>query len=193
MATDVRGDKVSGETDNGPSGPVKVGGKYSSTQPTYADGQRTEFQTDTRGNQKVVIMQENAASSDRVLAGTVDMAASSLSASTAISITNTNYAGIFAWMNVTSAFPGSASTTYTLKIKAVSPLSAGATIIIGAAAARSTSGMSSLVIYPGILNSAGANAQVSMVLPRELQIVASLSSGATSKEVVLSLGHTFLP
>lgn len=115
------------------------------------------------------------------------MAASSLSASTAISITNFNGRGIFAIMNISSAFPGSASTTYALKIRVSNPLSAGSTIVLGSATPRSASGVSTLCIYPGIAASAGPNAQVSMGCPRDLQIVASLSTGATSKEVVMSL------
>lgn len=44
----VIGDKNSGATDNG-SAPVKIGGVYRSTKPTYSDGQRTELQVGTRG------------------------------------------------------------------------------------------------------------------------------------------------
>lgn len=125
-------------------------------------------------------------------AGVVLMASTSLSASTAIAVTNFCARGIMAFMNITSAFPGSASTTYALKVKAVSPLSVGATVVLAAATPRSASGQSTVMIYPGIAASAGVNCQVNCVLPRDIQIVASASLGATSKEVVLSLGMMFL-
>jgi hypothetical protein len=121
-------------------------------------------------------------------AGVILMAATSLSASTAIPVTNWNGRGIMAFMNITSAFPGSASTTYALKVRAVNPLSAGTYVVLGSATPRSASGVSTVTIYPGIAASAGPNAQINMCVPRDIQIVASLSTGATSKEVVLSLG-----
>lgn len=126
-------------------------------------------------------------------AGVVIMAATSLSASTAVPVTNWTGRGIMAFMNITSAFPGSASTTYALKVKVVDPTGiAGTYVTLGAASPRSTSGVSTVTIYPGIAVSAGNNCQVNMVCPRDLVIVASLSTGATSKEVVMSLGMTIL-
>lgn len=125
-------------------------------------------------------------------AGVVLMASTSLSAGTAIAVTNFGARGILAFMNITSGFPGSASVTYCLKVKAVSPLSVGATVVLAAATPRSASGQSTVMIYPGIAASAGVNCQVNCALPRDLQIVASASLGATSKEVVLSLGMMFI-
>ena len=122
-------------------------------------------------------------------AGQIIMAATSLSASTAVPVTNWTGRGIMAFMNVSSAFPVSASTTYCLKVKAVDPTGPGNTYVtLGAATPRSASGVSTVCVYPGITVSAGVNCQVNMACPRDLVIVASLSTGATSKEVVLSLG-----
>jgi hypothetical protein len=126
----------------------------------------------------------------------VAMPSSSLSASTAIPITNPGFPGIMAFMNITSAFPGSASTTYALKIKAVSPLSVGATVVLGNCTPRSASGQSVLVLYPGcqvFSATTGPISTFSIGVPRDIQIVASLSAGATSKEVVMSIGYMWLP
>lgn len=119
------------------------------------------------------------------------MASSSISAATAIAVTNYNGRGIMAFMTITTAFPGSASLTYTLKVKAVNP-DTSATIVLGAAAARSASGVSILTIYPGIAASAGANAQVNMAVPRNLQVVASMSAAVASTNVAMSLGMMIL-
>lgn len=119
----------------------------------------------------------------------IAMASSSLTASTAIPITNFNGRGVMAFMNITSFAAGSGSTTYALKIKALNPLSTGSVVTLGGASPQSASGVSTLCVYPGIAASAGANAQVSMALPRDFQLVASLSSGATSKGVVMSLAY----
>jgi hypothetical protein len=149
-------------------------------------------------SQQVVINTINGLGSETTVAsncmGTVAMPATSLSASTAIAITNWNAQGIIAFMNITSAFPGSASTTYCLKIKAVSPLSTGATVVLGACTPRSSSGQSVLMLAPGIQvfsATTGPISTFSIGVPRDIQIVASASLGATSKEVVLSLGYMF--
>jgi hypothetical protein len=128
------------------------------------------------------------------------MASSSLSASTAISVTNFNGRGIYAYMNITSAFPGSGSTTYTLKIKAIQPNALLSAQTIAAAPPMNASGCSILCIYPGASKTTGSNstsaianlAVASLPMPRNFQVVASLSAGATSKEVVMSLGMTII-
>jgi hypothetical protein len=137
----------------------------------------------------------NGSGGEAVILGSFNetiMASSSLSASTAITVTNNNFKGLTAYMRITSAFPGSASTTYALKVYAV-PVTGGSNILIGGATPRSASGVSSVTVYPGITVSAGVNAQVSMALPRDLSIVASLSTGATSKEDIMSLAMTWIP
>ena len=49
----VQGNVASGSADAG--NPVKVGGKYNSTPPTFTDGQRGDLQLDSAGNLKVNI------------------------------------------------------------------------------------------------------------------------------------------
>lgn len=46
-----QGNVAAGATDSG--NPVKVGGKYNATAPTYTDGQRGDVQLDNKGNVKV--------------------------------------------------------------------------------------------------------------------------------------------
>lgn len=107
-------------------------------------------------------------------------------------ITNINASGGYFWLDIAS-LPGSASTTIALKIQATNPVT-GRFITIGGLAARGTSGNAAVVIYPGIAASAGsALAQVNMVLPRNLQVIASLSTGATSKDCVFSIGMSLNP
>jgi hypothetical protein len=57
----VVGSIASGTADSG--NPVKVGGKYNSTKPTFTDGQRGDFQIDTKGNQATII--RDGAGNDR--------------------------------------------------------------------------------------------------------------------------------
>lgn len=122
----------------------------------------------------------------------IAMAASSLTGSTAVPITNFNGRGIMAWMQIDSFAAGSGSTTYALKLKVTNPLGGG-NVTLGGAPALSASGVSTLMIYPGITTAtAVANTQLNIAVPRDLQIVASLSAGATSKGAVVSLAYMIL-
>lgn len=105
-----------------------------------------------------------------------------LSASTAVTVTNFGCRGAIFTLDIAS-FPGSASTTVALKINVIGP--GARTQTIATRATLSTSGMSVLVVYPGISASAGG---VSSPLPKTFSVQLSLSTGATSKEVALSLG-----
>lgn len=53
----VQGNVAAGAADSG--NPVKVGAIYNSTQPTFANGQRTDLQSDTRGNLKSTLFANN--------------------------------------------------------------------------------------------------------------------------------------
>lgn len=53
-ADQVQGNSAPAATDSG--NPVKVGGVYNSTLPTYTAGQRTDAQADSRGNLRVTLM-----------------------------------------------------------------------------------------------------------------------------------------
>lgn len=54
-ASQVQGNSAAAATDSG--NPVKVGGVYNSSAPTYSSGQRTDLQADVNGNEKVVEQQ----------------------------------------------------------------------------------------------------------------------------------------
>lgn len=53
LQVQVQGVVAAGETDSG--NPVKVGGKYALTLPTYTDGQRTELVSDSKGQIRMVL------------------------------------------------------------------------------------------------------------------------------------------
>lgn len=120
------------------------------------------------------------------------MAASSISASTAISVTNFNGRGMYAFMNITSAFPGSGSTTLALKVKFIPPNASSSAVTMVASAAQSASGMTVLCVYPGLTTGSGSAATnvttLGLPLPRDFQIVASYSSAAASAALTVSLG-----
>ena len=120
------------------------------------------------------------------------LAASSVSASTAISVTNFNARGVIAFMNVTGNFPpGSASTTIALKIQAVAP--DGTNVLIIGSTAKSISGMTTVSIYPGLSDTAGVSTnRFNMICPRNLRVLASISTAAASFGCVLTLGLSFV-
>ena len=124
------------------------------------------------------------------------MAATSISASTAISVTNFYGRGIYAYMNITSAFPGSGSTTLALKVRTIPPNATASAVTIAATAARSASGMVVLCVYPGL--STGSNSSYAITtsglpLPKDFQILASYSSAAASAALTVSIGMHVIP
>lgn len=52
-AKQIQGNVAAGSADSG--NPVKIGGVYNSSPPTFTTGQRADFQTDSQGRQKVTI------------------------------------------------------------------------------------------------------------------------------------------
>lgn len=68
-----QGDRKAGNPDRG--SPMKVGGKYSATAPTYDDGDRVEARFDSRGN-LCVVMGSGATAAD-IAAGSADDSAAS--------------------------------------------------------------------------------------------------------------------
>lgn len=56
----VVGSVAAGATDSG--NPVKIAGKYNSTQPTLTDGQRGDFQVDSRANARVTLFKADTGS-----------------------------------------------------------------------------------------------------------------------------------
>lgn len=66
----MQGGIASGSADSG--NPVKIGGKYNATIPTYADGQRGDFQIGTRGSLRTAIFQDGSTNTAAVIAVNAD-------------------------------------------------------------------------------------------------------------------------
>jgi hypothetical protein len=118
----------------------------------------------------------------------------SLSASTAVSITNWANRGIIAWLECTSGIPpGSSSVTFALKVQAVAPVGTNRYLTLATSGAKSASGAYAVVIYPGISSTAVTNMAFNAgVVPRDLRLLVSISSGAASFGCVMSLASSFL-
>ena len=121
----------------------------------------------------------------RVVSQTVAQSAS-VTAGTNYSLVNDFGRGIIAFFTIHS-LPASGSTTAALKIRAVDPVTGGFSNLL-AGAARSASGTTVMMVGPGISTSALG---VPALLPRDLNLLLSLSTGATSKDVVYSIGIGF--
>lgn len=87
------------------------------------------------------------------------------------------------------SFPGSASTTIAMAINAIEPVNA-ATFNLLSPAARSATGT---VMYAFGNVTTSAPAATNCALPNKIQLALSLSTGATSKDVVFSIGVEWLP
>lgn len=97
----------------------------------------------------------------------------------ASSITNRGCRGALFILDVTG-YPGSASATIALKLQTTVPRTA----TFAARAAVSGSGAAVFMVYPGISASEGG---VSCPLPHSFNALLSVSAGATSKDITLSL------
>lgn len=121
----------------------------------------------------------------RVVGQSVIVSASA-SASTTYPLINDFGRGMIAHFTIHS-LPASGSTTLALKIQATDPAT-GSFFTLLAGAARSASGMTTMMIGPGISASALG---VATLVPRSLRLLVSASTGATSKDVVFSIGVGF--
>jgi hypothetical protein len=129
------------------------------------------------------------------------LAAGSYSASQALgNFINYDARGIMIFTNITK-LPGSGSTTWATKLKAVDPTvdgtwatgKSGTAITVAAAGPKSASGITVLIVYPGVSETAGAMTRINSVLPRNFGIVASLSAGAANAgSSVLGISYQFL-
>lgn len=112
------------------------------------------------------------------------LASSSLSASTAISgISNPGCKGALFLLDI-SAMPASGSVGIALKFQINSPRTA----VFANTVQFNSVGIKPVMVYPGV--AAGGSASlvgVSCALPRTFGVKISLSTGATSKECILSL------
>lgn len=117
------------------------------------------------------------------------LASTSISASTAILATCYG-SGVIAWAEVTSGLPpGSASVTFALKVQMVSPVGTNRFVTLASSVGKSVSGIVAVAVGIGLTETSGvAYAQASRLVPRNLRILASISSGASSFGMVLALG-----
>lgn len=141
-------------------------------------------------------MEYNGTAGNELVRGTFDqviLAATSVSASTAVLATNYGR-GIIAWMEVTSGLPpGSASVTIALKVQMVSPVGTSRFITLASSTAKSVSGITAVAVGLGLTESTGvAYASANRLVPRNLRILASISSAAASFGCVLALGLTII-
>jgi hypothetical protein len=104
---------------------------------------------------------------------------STISASTATAVENFGCKGAFFVLNV-AGYPGSASTTLALKLMTTDPVTA----TFASRAAVSANGAVMFHVYPGISASVGG---VSCPLPRNFTARISVSTGATSIGMAISL------
>lgn len=117
------------------------------------------------------------------------LAATSVSASTAVTATCFG-SGIIAWAEITSGLPpGSASVTFALKVQAISPVGTNRFVTLAATTARSASGIVAVAVAPALTETSGAAyAQSNRLVPRNFRVLASISSAAASFGCVLALG-----
>jgi hypothetical protein len=168
------------EADVGP--PVKIGGKYNSSDQAYADGDRADLQMDSAG--RVRTANENTeitvlASAARAEAG------SPFSSSDQI---NRQARGVTLYLDITA----SAGTTEVLdiKVQGKGPISGKYFDIPGAAFAQKTgTGTDVLTIYPGIAET--ANVSVSDVLPLTWKVLATVGSGSADGTFTFSIGASY--
>ena len=134
------------------------------------------------------------AATGNTTASAVAVLNTTISASTAYNVINQNCRGALFYLKV-SAFPGSLSTTIALKVRmAQDPIAAAGTqFIIAAFPAVSSSAGVAFMVYPAPMTVQAASGFSSSTnyacspLPRNYQVLLSLSTGATSKEVTFSL------
>lgn len=114
----------------------------------------------------------------------------SVSAGTLYTVTNPGYhTRLTAYFNIHS-LPGSASTTANIGFFATDPVNGALYAINTPGVARSATGLTTYMM--GNVTTSG-NSAINCVLPRTFTITISLSTGATSKEVVFSLGLEWAP
>lgn len=105
---------------------------------------------------------------------------------TSADLTNFNASGAIFFLNVSSV-PGSGSTNVALVIQGKDPVSGNyATLFTGGTA---STGTVAVMFHPGI--SASANG-VAAILPRTFRVMGAVSAGATSKDIVFSVGMSFV-
>lgn len=105
---------------------------------------------------------------------------------TSADITNYNFSGAVFFLDITSV-PASGSATVSLSIQGKDPTSGKYTTLF--TSAQVSAGTTAVMLHPGI--SASANG-MSLILPRTFRVQSNVSAGATSKDVVFSVGMSFI-
>jgi len=105
---------------------------------------------------------------------------------TSADITNFNATGAIFFVDITSV-PGSGSATVSLTIQAKDPASGNYTNMVAFGAL--SAGTTSMFMYPGATSGSFA---ANLALPRTFRALSRVSAGATSKDVVFSVGMAFL-
>ena len=101
-------------------------------------------------------------------------------------ITNFNFSGAIFFLDITSV-PGSGSATVSLTIQGKDPVSGNYANLF--TSAQVSAGTTAVMFYPGISSSANGTTGI---LPRTFRVQSNVSAGATSKDVVFSVGMSFL-
>lgn len=159
--------------------PIKVGGRYNSSDQTYADGDRADLQTDVSGRLKTA----DVNTADGLFAS----AARTASANSADQ-TNRYARGVRLLLNISA----SSGTNEVLDVKVQTKDSVSGLYfdIPGAAFAQKTgTGASTLTIYPGIAET--ANETVSDVLPLNWRVVTTIG-GTDTPTFTFSLGASLI-
>lgn len=105
---------------------------------------------------------------------------------TSADITNFNCSGAIFYLDITSV-PASGSATVALIIQGKDPTSLKYANIF--TSAQVSAGTTAVMIYPGLSSSANG---ITNILPRTFRVLAAVSAGATNKNVVFSVGMSFL-
>lgn len=105
---------------------------------------------------------------------------------TSADLTNFNFSGAVFFLDIT-AVPGSGSATVSLSIQGKDPTSGKYATLF--TSAQVSAGTTAVMIYPGLSSSANGTTGI---LPRTFRVQSNVSAGATSKDVVFSVGMSFL-
>ena len=171
-----------GDNDADSHGPIKIGGRYNSSEQTYVDGDRADVQMDVNGR----LITANVNREATIFAS----AARTQPSSPFNSADQTNRwgRGVRLYLDITAA--GGTTPTLDVKVQTKDPVSGKYIDMAGASFAQKTgTGTDELVIHPAI--AASANAAVSDAMPLTWRVVATF--GADSNETfTFSVGAAYI-
>lgn len=117
---------------------------------------------------------------------TVRAAATASATVTSADITNYNFSGAIFYLDIASV-PASGSATVSLTIQGKDPVTGNYASLF--TSAQVSAGTTAVMIYPGLSSSANGTTGI---LPRTFRVQSNVSAGATNKNVVFSVGMSFL-